>query len=116
MIFLFKWWWITPLSVLVFGLLGAILARQQGLYCWIELNKQLDRGETPTVHILNGVLVLLAALLLLLPGVLTSLVGLMLFIPIIRSLVVSYVVLNFEAHRLRSQQKKAPSSPEIIDI
>jgi len=108
--------WFTLLSVLVGGLLGAFLAHRQGVRCWIELNRQLDRGEIPAVPALNGVLVLLAALLLMLPGLLTSLFGLFLFFPLARSLVVSYLVLYFEAHRLQTQRRNAPSPPEIIDV
>lgn len=108
--------WFTVLSVLVGGLLGAFLARRAGVRCWIELNRQLDRGETPTVPVLNGVLILLAALLLILPGLFTSLVGLVLFFPLIRTFFVSYIVLHFEAQRLQTRKRDAPSQPEIIDI
>jgi len=107
---------LTVLSVLIGGLLGAFLARRQGIRCWIELNRQLDHGETPTVPALNGVLILLAALLLTLPGLLTSLLGLLLLFPFTRSFVVSYMVLQFEAHRLCTRKGSTPRSPEIIDI
>ena len=107
---------LTVLSVLIGGLIGAFLARRQGIRCWIEMNRQLDQGETPTLPTLHGVLILLAALLLTLPGLLTSLVGLFLFVPLTRSFIVSYLVLYLEAHRLRNRSGTPPSSPEIIDI
>jgi UPF0716 protein FxsA len=108
--------WFVVLSVLIGGLLGAYLAHRAGVRCWIEFNRQLDRGEIPTVSALNGVLILVAALLLTLPGLLTSLFGLVLFVPLTRTFIISYLVLFFESHRLQTQQKDTPSSPEIIDI
>ena len=106
----------TVVSVLVSGLLGAFLAHRQGTRCWIELNRQLDGGEMPTVPVLDGILILLAAGLLVLPGLLTSLVGLVLFFPLIRTFIVSYMVLHFNAQRLRTRKQHTPSTPEIIDI
>ena len=93
----------TVLSVLASGLLGAYLVHRQGTRCWGELNRQLDSGESPTAPALNGVLILLAAGLLILPGLLTSLVGLVLFFPLVRSLIVSYTVLHFNAQRLQTR-------------
>ena len=108
--------WLTLLSVLVGGLLGAFLAYRQGTRCWIEFNRQLERGETPTGPAINGVLILLAAFLLILPGLLSSLVSLVLFFPLTRTFIASYLVLCFEAHRLQTRKRDAPQSPEIIDI
>jgi len=113
---LFCYQWFVVLSVLVGGLLGVFLARRTGVRCWTELNRQLDRGETPTVPVLNGVLILLAAGLLLLPGLLTSLIGLVLFLPLTRTFIVSYIVLRFNAQRLQTRKQHTPSSPEVIDI
>jgi UPF0716 protein FxsA len=108
--------WLTLVSMLVSGLLGVLIARREGLRYWVELNQQLDRGETPTLPVLHGVVILLAALLMILPGLLTSLFGLFLLFPLTRSLVVSYLVLRFEAYRFQNRQGNAPHSPETIDV
>ncbi|MDR0327330.1 MAG: FxsA family protein [Planctomycetaceae bacterium] len=108
--------WVTLSSMLVSGLLGIFLARREGLRHWIELNKQLDRGETPTLPVLHGIVILLAALLMILPGLLTSLFGLFLLFPLSRAFVVSYLVLRFESYRHQTRQSNTPSSPEIIDV
>jgi len=106
----------TLLNVLIGGLFGAFLARRQGVRCWMEFNRQLDHGETPTVPVLSGVLILLAVLLLILPGFLSGLAGLVLLFPPTRAFVISYLVLYFEAHRLQKRKREAPSAPEVIDI
>ena len=106
----------TLLSMFVSGLIGVFIARQKGLHYWFELNRQLDRGETPTLPVLHGVLILLAVLFMILPGLLTSLFGLFLLFPLTRSLVVSYLVLQFEAYRLRNRQGNTSHSSDIIDV
>ena len=111
------WWqWLILLSMLVSGLLGVFIAWRVGGHYWVELNRQLDRGEIPTLPVLHGVLILAAALLMIMPGLLTSLVGLVLLFPFTRFLVVSHLVLQFEAYRLRTREGNADRSPEIIDV
>ena len=108
--------WLTLLSVLISGLLGVFIAYREGVRSWLELNRCIDHGETPTLPALHGVLILSAALFMVLPGLLTSLFGLFLLFPLTRSIVVSHLVLQFEAQRLRTRKGNAPHSPEIIDI
>ena len=107
---------ILYVSMFVSGLIGVLFARREGLRSWRELNRQLDNGRTPTQPILHGVLILLGAALMILPGLLSSLVGLFLLLPLFRSFVVAYLVLHFEAHRLRTQTKNTSHPPEIIDV
>lgn len=94
-------WLIMLLVIIATGALGALLVGRQGRRCWANLNRQLDQGETPTVPLLHGVLVLTAALCLLSPGVITDFVGLLLLIPLLRTLIISHAILRFEAYRSR---------------
>ena len=107
---------LTLLSMLLGGLLGVFIAQRESTHHWIELNLQLDRGEIPTIPTLHGILILLAALFMILPGLLTDLFGLFLLFPLTRSFVTSYLVLQFEAYRLRTRKGNTPHSPEIIDV
>jgi UPF0716 protein FxsA len=111
-----RWWWFILLSMLVSGLFGVLIAWREGVHYWTELNRQLDRGEMPTLPVLHGVLIMSAAFLMIMPGLLTSLVGLLLLIPFTRFFVVSHLVLQFEAYRLRTRKGNADHSPEIIDV
>ena len=108
--------WLTLLSMFICGLVGMLIAHREGWHHWKQLNRQLDRGETPKIPIIHGVLVLLAAVLMVLPGLLTSLFGLFLLVPLTRSFVVSYFILRFEAYRQQTQRENAPNSTEIIDV
>ena len=116
LIFVFQWQWLLLLSMLVSGLLGVLIARREGLYYWVELNRQLDCGEMPTLPVLHGGLIVSGALLMIMPGLLTSLIGLLLLFPFIRFFVVSHLVLQFEAYRLRTRERNSVHSPEIIDV
>ena len=102
--------------MLVSGLIGVFIAYREGWHYWVEWNQQLDRGEPPTLPVLHGVLILLAALFMILPGLLTSLFGLFLLFPLTRTFVVSYLVLRFESYRFQTRQRNSSRSPETIDI
>jgi len=113
-IYFFKMW-VIPL-MFVSGLIGVFIAYREGRHCWKDLNRQLDRGETPVLPALHGILILLAVLFMILPGLLTSLFGLFLLFPITRALVVSYLVLRFEVYRRQTRQENSSHSPDIIDV
>ncbi len=73
--------------VLGTGVLGAALARLEGLRVLANMQGQLDRGELPADGILDGVLILLAAALLVTPGLITDACGFLLLAPPTRHLV-----------------------------
>jgi len=116
LLYVFQWRWLILLSMLVSGLLGVFIAWRVGGHYWVELNRQLDRNEVPTLPVIHGVLIMLAALLMIMPGLLTSFIGLVLLFPFTRFFVVSHLVLQFEAYRLRTREGNADRSPEIIDV
>ena len=53
------------------GIVGAALARQQGISTLARLRADLDAGRWPAEPIVDGVLILVAAAVLITPGVLT---------------------------------------------
>lgn len=103
-------------EIVVTGMVGAFLLRRQGRFCWNELNGKLDHGAMPTLTLLNAFLIVLAGALLLTPGLLTDFLGLLLLVPPIRFLVVSHVMLRFEAYRLRTKHRPTPEKPDVIDV
>jgi UPF0716 protein FxsA len=91
-------WQFTLALIILPGLLGAAVARHQGLRCWRLAQQQLSRGELPTDALLDGLMILIAGVLLITPGVLTDSAGLLLLAPPIRQVVRRYV-----ARRLQSK-------------
>ena len=70
--------------VIITGILGASLARWQGLTVIREVQNQLSLGIMPKEEILDGITILAGGLLLLTPGLITDFVGLIAIIPITR--------------------------------
>ena len=70
--------------VLSTGLIGAALARRQGLETLRKIQNEVARGQVPGSMLLDGLMILVAGVLLIAPGLLTDLVGFALLIPAIR--------------------------------
>ena len=66
------------------GIVGASLARQQGISTLARLRKDLDDGRLPAEPIVDGVLILVAAAVLITPGVLTDAFGFLCLVPAFR--------------------------------
>jgi len=67
--------------VLATGLLGATLARLEGMRVLMRFQRELATGQLPTQSAMDGVCVLIGGVLLLTPGVLTDVAGLSLLFP-----------------------------------
>jgi UPF0716 protein FxsA len=76
-------WWTLALVILT-GLLGAYLLRQQGLHLLKKLSQESQQGHVPASSVVDGAMIVIAGILLLLPGFLTDIIGVALFIPFVR--------------------------------
>jgi UPF0716 protein FxsA len=74
----------TVLLVVATALAGAALARYQGFATLQRLQATLARGEAPAVEMIEGVLLLVGAVLLLTPGFFTDLAGFVCLVPVTR--------------------------------
>ncbi len=75
---------VTILLILFTGVLGAYLARSQGISILSRIQLELSHGILPTDQMLSGLFVLVGGVLLLTPGFLTDLLGLFLILPLSR--------------------------------
>ncbi len=79
--------WLTTLALVIgTGIVGAALARRQGFEIWRRIQSQLAQGKPPANELLEGLLVVFAGILLILPGILTDIAGLLLLLPPVRAL------------------------------
>lgn len=78
------WGW-TLLIALGTGIVGASLARQQGLATLQRISQQLQTGQPPADALVDGAMILLAGAVLMTPGVLTDAFGFALLIPPVRA-------------------------------
>jgi UPF0716 protein FxsA len=75
----------TILIVLLTGIAGAFLARQQGAKVWWQIRTEMESGRFPADRLIDGLLMLLAGAVLITPGVLTDLLGFTILIPASRA-------------------------------
>ncbi|HKJ71530.1 MAG TPA: FxsA family protein [Gammaproteobacteria bacterium] len=75
---------LTIVAVVGTAVLGAVLARYQGMVTVTRLYTQLNHGELPTQTLFEGACLLVAGALLLTPGFFTDAVGFALLTPPLR--------------------------------
>ena len=71
----------TILIVILTGLLGASLARLEGIKTMTKVRDSLNRGDLPAEEMLDAMLIFVAGVVLLTPGLITDLAGLTLLVP-----------------------------------
>ena len=81
----------TIAIVIITGIAGAWLAKHQGIVVLRRLQNEMAEGRPPGNSIVDGVLVLVAGILLLTPGLLTDMCGILLLIPFTRRLIREYI-------------------------
>ena len=69
---------------LLTGLVGLYIVRRQGMDTIEAAQKDLKSGRTPVVHVIHGLGLIVAGLLLFLPGFASDAIGILLLIPPIR--------------------------------
>ena len=78
----------TTIAIVVLtGVLGAMLARLQGVATWRRFQERTARGELPQGDLIDGLLILIAGAVLLTPGLLTDVAGFLLLVPPVRAVV-----------------------------
>jgi UPF0716 protein FxsA len=82
--------------IVVTGVLGAGLARQQGLRVLRRIQTETSAGRLPASSLVDGVIVLVAGALLVTPGILTDVLGFLCLVPGFRSLVKASLRHRFE--------------------
>lgn len=98
----------TIAIVLLTGVIGATLARWQGLATLRRVQTEMAEGRVPTDALADGLLILVAGAVLFTPGLITDTIGFLLLIPPTRAAVRRALV---EAFRRRVQ----PGRPVVLD-
>ena len=76
----------TVLLCILTAALGAILLRIQGILTLMNAREKLSRGEIPADNLLEGLILLIAGVLLLTPGFVTDVIGFLCLVPSLRSM------------------------------
>jgi UPF0716 protein FxsA len=86
----------TIAVIVLTGIVGATMARNQGLRVLAHVQQQVAAGKMPADALVDGIMILVASALLVTPGILTDLFGFACLVPGFRSLVKTEVVKRFE--------------------
>jgi len=89
-------WRVTLLVVVLTGFTGAWLARMQGLQTLLAIRRDMAEGRMPAPRLMDGVMILIAGVLLITPGLITDAVGFLLLIPPVRGAVRGWMRLRLE--------------------
>ena len=81
----------TFLIVILTGIVGASLAKTQGLSILLKIQERTNQGELPGDQIIQGLMVFAGGLLLLTPGFATDILGFSLVMPGTRHLLLIWV-------------------------
>ena len=82
--------------VILTGFLGAFMARMQGLQTLFRIQESLREGRMPSGELLDGLLIVIAGVVLLTPGFLTDSAGFLLLIPTTRNSIISWLQRQIE--------------------
>ncbi len=88
--------WPTFALIVATGIIGAFLAKRQGIYTLQRVKDELMRGHIPSDALLDGVCILVGGMLLLTPGFITDTVGFMLLLPLARKKIKPWLVRLFK--------------------
>ena len=99
------------------AVLGGLMVRVQGFTTARRVSEALQRDELPAVEMMEGVILLFAGVLLLLPGFVTDVVGFACLVPRVRRLLIVWFLRH--SNGLRTVQarhpKEHPASPRVIE-
>ena len=76
----------TVLLCILTAALGTILLRIQGILTLMNAREKLRQGEIPADNLLEGLILLIAGVLLLTPGFVTDVIGFLCLVPSLRSM------------------------------
>lgn len=74
-------WWVTLAIVIGTGVLGSVLARREGLAALARFREAIAAGRMPGREIQDGMMIAVAAALLLTPGLISDSLGFLLLTP-----------------------------------
>lgn len=81
--------------IVLTGILGATLARQQGLSVLTKIQSEMASGKPPAQELVEGALIVVGGIVLLTPGILTDILGFSLLIPVFRKAICKSLTRSF---------------------
>jgi len=92
--------WPTVLLIIATGVIGAYLAKKEGLETIRRVQEQLQMAQIPSDAVLDGICILIGGTLLLTPGFITDVTGFFMLFPPTRK-GFKYFMMNWFRNRIR---------------
>jgi len=116
--------WLDTLAiVLITGMVGAALARREGLRAVTRVKAAFSEGKLPTTELVDAVIVFAAGLLLITPGFITDTVGFLAMVPPVRAVFRKRIMAAAKAHvRVvgrptgNAERRHGESDDAVIDV
>ena len=90
--------------VVATGVIGAYLARTQGLLTVLKMQKTLQAGQIPAEEMIDAVLIALAGVVLLTPGFITDVMGMILLFPVTRRMLKHWLIKKWQRVQVQTNQ------------
>ena len=106
----------TFLLIVATGIVGAALARQQGMAVLQQIQDTMAVGQLPTLSLIEGACVLLCGALLVTPGMVTDVFGVLVMLPFGRRPLARWILKQVQAKMVTTQQSPFHASRVVIDM
>ena len=106
----------TFLLIIATGIVGAALARQQGMAVLQQIQDTMAAGQLPTLSLIEGACVLLCGALLVTPGMVTDVFGVLVMLPFGRRPLARWILNQVQAKMVTTNQSPFGASRVVIDM
>ncbi len=96
--------WNTVAIVILTAFIGAHLVRQQGLSTLMQAQQKMQTGVVPGQEMVEGLLLVVAGVLLVTPGFITDIVGFLFCMPVSRPMIAKTLLKHLSVNVVSSQQ------------
>ena len=103
----------TIIFTLITAMLGIFTIKYQGISSFIQARQSIFSNEEPAIEILSNFALLICGLLLLIPGFVTDFFGMLLIFPIVRKILIKYLIKKAGSNLKNSQN---PKYKDYIDV
>ena len=96
----------TIIFTLITAMLGLFIIKYQGITSFVQARQTMFSNEEPAIEILSNFALMICGLLLLIPGFFTDSFGILLILPIMRKILIKYLIKKAGSNFKNSQKSK----------
>ena len=96
----------TVIFTLITAMLGIFIIKYQGITSFVQARQTMLNYEEPAIEILSNFALLICGLLLLIPGFFTDSFVILLILPVIRKILIKYLIKKAGSNFKNSQKSK----------